>query len=372
MKLHDPKNLLLPILLLTCFVYSSCGTIVGNPRKPVAGGDTADGQNPTAVAELPELEYSLPSTVSGVKSGAQSTLMLWGDPTKLARNDSTNLQQTEDDTNDDSGDNEIKNQKWEAKNADGDILRHYMRHSIRTLIGVNIAIRILKRVDALKEKGFYKGLGKEGLASGIIEKLESDADYTHRLLVCHSDKPYLQLKWNSETKKITSTNILRQTFNLPKENQFFTKLEINPGEKRELFVKVSGKPFTLDPKRRGDKHVAAYRIQRLANRNFLYRAVASWYDQKENDEFPVSRYISASSGPLGVGEVAGWASGCPNEFDETNVDGPGWCFGRRINATDSFVKGDLRKAIERLKAVGIEPKSSLEELGFDDNAKCPS
>ncbi len=350
MKMRPIKTAYLVIL---ANIFFACGTIVGNPRQP-SEGEANNGNKPNnRLSDLPTIDFEIPSEISQEQiDSSNSGLNL------LAQEADADLESMP---------------AWDATNDDGHILRHLARHVTKVKQRLNSLLSTLNQSDELKTNGKLMNFGARKNQNAKIEAIEGNPDFDFKLVACYNNTPYLELKWHSETKAIAATFVSGNALVKNAGERFYTKVELKNSESgREFVLKGSGRPISVDPAGKGDHQTFSYRTTKLADGGLQYRGITSWFDSTVGPvEFEPTRYLAASSNEQGQGEVVGWRSGCSNDFDETNRQNPGWCFGRRINALEAYSESQKVAAMLRLAATGIETQSNLELIDFDKNLTCP-
>lgn len=319
-------------LLTYILMITSCGTFVGNPKKP------SDGSTPPKqMIAFPKLELDLPSNMTAA-----------------------DLHLTEDSSN------RLLNSA--AKRMDRQV--RYNNNVLRRL-----------ESDAVTESGDFSGKGPDGLTSGRIE-VDETATFKYRALICYNNERTLQISWNDASTKIEVVrSFAKDLLGENNGSNFMSHFTIDRTDplKQKFRLFTNGQPWdkplgVTD----GDLLAEAMSMERAESGSHSLRLVADWYATAPADNvYQGDVYVSGVAYSTGSGEYVAYRKfsllACPTNtlFNEANFSSPGWCIGQGIRGVGFYTDAEIAAAWTRVSNIGIEPKSSLTSINFDDTLSCP-
>lgn len=384
------------IILLFCI---SCGTLVGNPKKPT---DTNNVEVDLADFFLPEVSAEVPE--SGVDDSAALNLL------SLSDKDDATASELRDSKSDlafsllDFPDRDSKLFLGSVRR-----IRHVLQDKRRTHRLVNKVLKSLSadgEVPVSSESGWevrFKGKGHKSQLSAVIDLDSSNNQVT--ATVCVADQVASVAIWprvssyNVEDAgadgigPITSSMSLYRNFRRrPDEsgaiNEFETYAQFTSVE-GELQIDLRGAgagPESLLGDTDGPRMLERSRVEISDSGDFQFTAISDRFgvgeshEASEVDTYLVGRLVKKNerrqSEYLGFTKNAPY---CPDEFDVNSQDIwkvdslgelSGFCVGRPLGTREFGSVEQLEATVDRLKAVGVLNPADLLDVEQPD-VECP-
>ena len=344
-----------PALLL---LIASCGTVVGNPKKP-KGGDT-----PAPVAmvyALPELDFAVPPDAAA----DDAALKLTGDPDLSARGDKV-------------------------------VLKAWARRVDKLIKQVNAATRRVNAIASAKKTEadgtgvlHFTDQGGDGELAGRIGPVVPASGFAYEAVICHASAPWLHFKWSADGRTVSLTRNFAAKADVADETDSYLSQIVATSTDTGLTLDV--RTQGQDVRQSGDDGsgiTERSRILRSSDGTITVASTADRYASAPGDgNFAGDSYLVARLSPRGDGgkhfdqEFVGYTKAntalCRSGFDEEASDlwdpdrvGPRFCLGRPRGAATFPNLAAFRDTAAGLKAVGIVKKSELSNVVFDASVSC--
>ena len=339
MNLKSLSKLYFNIFLALCFL-TACGTFVGNPTKP-------NDENPKNTVQLPEINLTLPGTVS------------------------------------DYSDDDVVNLAGKQMLAEGAAnltgLRRFGVELDRTIKSINKVVRRLKNDDKVEREGKFFKKGRTKTMSVEVKKVvSSTSGYEYAATICDNGEVQIYLEWNSETEA-DFYRLIKFKNSASSTQEIVANLSISKDEQTGLqnySHLIDGQIDSQVP-----SHLTPYRsaveLQMIEANKFSLSGVNTFFENS-SEELILNRISFGSYGDDGEGSWAGWKnnrSGCNEIFDYEN---PNFCRGSYFdpigNSVPDKVDVDPQQVGEAILADGINlvPVDKLQKIVFPHAARCPS
>ncbi len=241
------------------------------------------------------------------------------------------------------------------------------------LTHINILTNRLN-VYGVNGTGRFEGKGPDGIINGYVSELTSSA-YNYRAVICSDETVIMQLDWSADGQKIHairdfSTAILAQPV-----SELVLQLTYDLNTLPTLDLHLQGKPFVkpIVVPSHIDFFVEHVEVDRDDSGSLAIKAVADWYSEGTT-QFTADTYLTGSVATNGSGSYVAYRKFntllCPNNFDENNLEAPGWCLGRDLDSDSRYNADERLAAWAKLKTLGIVADATLNTVSLDPDLTC--
>ena len=338
-------------ILFLALVASGCGTVVGNPKKP------KDDPPASSIAfKLPKINLELPDGLVG---------------------DDASLQLTADSTTDDGDD------------GDRSVLKSWAKRFARMTHQVDaVSARVNNIIEKAGDRAVdgvlvFKKRGADHLTSGRLATLPTGGEYAYEAVLCHAGKVFSHLKWSANAERVELTRDFAANTD-PADDNFALVTQIKMDRSAGIAIDFASQgvfPDTDVTVVDGPLLTEAAHVEQDANGDLKIRTVADNSEEAPADGvYDADRYLVGQV-VTGSTEFAGYYKGnvkaCKAGFDENASDiwqavspNPRFCIGRPPGAKKFASRAQRLETLNRLKPFGIESKSLLRAVAFEDGLSC--
>lgn len=340
-------------------LQSSCGTIVGNPKKP----PTDSGIVNPVVYQLPLIDFTVPDSAINDDEG------------------SLNLAQ-------DNGQGSEASQKT--------VLLTWARRLDRTVREIN---RLSERINSIAQSEravsagdtlTFKGKGPQKKISAKIRPLQDESGYSHEAVLCSTEKVVSHVRWDEAGKKMEVTRDFSERVEDGDSGAgVVTKLVLETTDGLTMDLATYGALAGDLPGEAGKGFAEKAVISRDANGRITVKVVADHFDAPPAaGAFGADYYLTgrmtpdeASGGKPFAQTFVAYYSGfkllCKGGFDEGASDlwqpspaGPRFCLGRPLGRKKFEDFADFVATVSALEEVGIVSKNELAPVALSEGLSC--
>lgn len=233
---------------------------------------------------------------------------------------------------------------------------------------VNEDLERVNREYAFSDTGEITGKGDDGKESGAFTEIDEDP-YARQVVICHSGKVQILVKWSVDGKNIDVERDLNQKPDRPEDVK--VKTVFSDDTEKTLINQFYGEPAGVPEGADGTISAAWDEAKQLADGSFTVRGVSDFFDV--GDTLDADEYITGALNSAGTGQFVGFsvrAAECDgvtfSEADPTDT----WCSSREVGAEGWYTSTEAAAAWnDDLKTIGVAPKANLGTPELD--AACP-
>lgn len=339
----------------------ACGTIVGNPKKPV--DDTSQTNNNY---EIPEIKIEMPEDDDNSESVGL----------RLATDEFSDLN---------------LNRRIQRRKV---LLFSWVKRVNSVVREIN---RISRRVNQISRQHtqnddkqiIFSNQGEQGHLSGKIEPITSEEGLAYQAVLCHEGDVFAHLRWSTDADKIVFTKDFRPSvFNGSLRSEFMINAVFEQGQSGANLKMNSQGTWVeeLIEESRGTSLLEFGSVNYNNSNTYEIKAVSHRYQDQLNSELisgdsyltgklvpreNSARYLSEFLAFLNGAEACGSFS-----EDESIIWNPdslgdtGWCFGSPLGGISLRNEELLKKTYKNLQPVGYASSTSLDTVSFSQELSC--
>ena len=343
-------------------IFFGCGTIVGNPKKPV------DDTTQTNSYAIPEINISMPEEDVNTDGGA---LLLT-------------------DTDLSSGMNLTRRNLNKRKV----LLYSWVRRVNGVIKEVNRISRRINQISATltpndSQQIVFANQGDDSLLSGKIESITADDTYAYQAVLCAGDDIFAHLKWSEDASKIALTKDFKAAaFNSSLKTDYKVRaVAEQSADSLNLQINSQGSWVEeLVEESQGTSLLEFGNINLGSDRIYEVKAVSHRYQDELGNEITGDSYLTGRLVPslvnsdkyfseflayLKNAEACGTFSEDQSViWNPENLGDDGWCYGSPLGRIAFRNLETLQRTYTNLEAVGYASTQSLETVSFDEGLTC--
>ncbi|NRA45325.1 MAG: hypothetical protein HRU09_10270 [Oligoflexales bacterium] len=344
-------------------ILVGCGTIVGNPKKPV--DDSTQTQNTYAIPEI-------------------------------------NIEMPEEDVNTDSASLLLTDQE-----ADGGFSLSQRNIPKRKILlfswvkRVNSVIREINRISrrvnqisngqSPNDSGqiIFANQGEQGRLSGKLETISSDDSMSYQAVLCDNGEVFAHLMWSQDGRKVELTKDFKsQALNSTLRTDYKVRAVAEiVGDGVDLVINSQGTWVEeLVEESQGTSLLEYGNVNFSADKNYAIKSVTHRYQgelgtQLDGDSFLTGRLVpNAANSDKYFSEFLAYlksAESCGTFSQDSNVvwnpesiGDDGWCYGSPLGRNNFRNLATLQRTYTNLEAIGFASTDKLETVSFTEGLSC--
>lgn len=253
------------------------------------------------------------------------------------------------------------------------ILEHHSQRIDRTIFYLN-AITSRLNSDGVNATGTFEKKGSDGTLNGYVQELASSA-YAYQAVICHGSTVVTHMKWSSDSQKIHAIRNFAVAIGGQPATDMVSQLTYDLTTSPTLEMRTQGKPYAKPAVVTAglDRVIEYVEADRDFGGTMAIRGVADWY-AANTTQFTADTYFTGQINSNGSGSYVAFrkfnSAACPGTFTETNLDAPGWCLGRNLDADARYTADERAAAWNNLKTIGIASEATLNSVSMDPELTC--